>query len=246
MFDNKISKCDEQKKAIDSYCPFTPEQSKQLKDHFRIGLTYSSNALEGNTLTLIETKVIIEDGLTIGGKSLIEIDEATGHARAFDFIFDLIKIENVTLEDIKKIHKLFYQNIDPDNAGIFRKQKVFISGMDVTLPNPEQIEGMMKQFEKDLINLKCKLHPIAYAATIHNKFVTIHPFMDGNGRTARLLMNLILMKAGYSITIIPPIFRTDYISAAYQGNKGNDEPFINLLSSMVYESQKEYLKLLKK
>lgn len=243
---NKISKCDEQKKIIDSYRPFTPEQSKQLKDHFRIGLTYSSNALEGNTLTLIETKVIIEDGLTIGGKSLIEIDEATGHARAYDFIFDLIKIENVTLEDIKKIHKLFYQNIDPDNAGIFRKQKVFISGMDVTLLSPEQLEGMMKQFEKDLINLKTKLHPIAYAATIHNKFVTIHPFMDGNGRTARLLMNLVLMKTGYSITIIPPIYRTDYISAAYQGNNGKDEPFINLLSSMVYESQKEYLKFLKK
>lgn len=118
--------------------------------------------------------------------------------------------------------------------------------MDVTLPEPEELEGMMKKFEKDLINLKSKLHPIAYAATIHNKFVTIHPFMDGNGRTARLLMNLVLIKAGYSITIIPPIYRNDYIPAAYQGNKGEDEPFINLLSSMVYESQKEYLKLLKK
>jgi Fic family protein len=245
MFENKISKCDEQKKVIDSYRPFTPEQTKQLKDHFRIGLTYSSNALEGNTLTLIETKVIIEDGLTIGGKSLTEIDEATGHARAYDFIFDLVSKENANLDDIKKIHKLFYQNIDPDNAGMYRKQRVFISGMDVTLPDPEELEEMMKQFEKDLINLKSKLHPIAYAATIHNKFVTIHPFMDGNGRTARLLMNLLLMKAGHSITIIPPIYRTDYISAAYQGNKGKDEPFINLLSSMVYESQKEYLKLLK-
>jgi Fic family protein len=246
MFDNQISKCDEQKRTIDSYRPFTPEQSKQLKDHFRIGLTYSSNALEGNTLTLIETKVIIEDGLTIGGKSLIEIDEATGHARAYDFIFDLVKNETLALEDIKKVHRLFYQNIDSDNAGTYRKQKVFISGMDVTLPAPEEIEGMMKQFEEDLISLKSKLHPIAYAATIHNKFVTIHPFMDGNGRTARLIMNLLLMKAGYSITIIPPTYRTDYISAAYHGNKGKDEPFINLLSCMVYESQKEYLRLLKK
>ena len=246
MFENKIDKCDEQKQEIDSYRPFTPEQTKQLRDHFRIGLTYSSNALEGNTLTLIETKVIIEDGLTIGGKSLTEIDEATGHARAYDFIFDLVKNEAVTLDDIKKIHKLFYQNIDPDNSGKYRKQKVFISGMDVTLPDPEEVESLMKQFEKDLAGLKSKLHPINYAATIHNKFVTIHPFMDGNGRTARLLMNLLLMKAGYSITIIPPIYRADYISAAYQGNKGKDEPFINLLSSMVYESQKEYLRLLKK
>lgn len=246
MFENKIDKCDEQKKEIDSYRPFTSEQAKQLKDHFRIGLTYSSNALEGNTLTLIETKVVIEDGITIGGKSLTEIDEATGHARAYDFIFELVQNEKVPLDDIKKIHKLFYQNIDPDNAGLYRTQKVFISGMDVTLPNPEQIEKLMKQFEKDLVSLKSKLHPIAYAATIHNKFVTIHPFMDGNGRTARLLMNLLLIKAGYSITIIPPVCRTDYISCAYQGNKGKDEPFINMLSCMVYESQKEYLKLLRK
>ena len=246
MFENKIAKCDEQKKEIDSYRPFSAEQSKQLKDHFRVGLTYSSNALEGNTLTLIETKVIIEDGLTIGGKSLIEIDEATGHARAYDFIFELVENETIALKDVLKIHKLFYQNIDPDNAGTYRIQKVFISGMDVTLPDPEQIEILMNQFEKDLVSLKSKLHPVAYAATIHNKFVTIHPFMDGNGRTARLIMNLLLMKAGYSIAIIPPIYRTDYISAAYQGNKGEDEPFINLLSCMVYESQKEYLKLLKK
>lgn len=246
MFENKIDKCDEQKKEIDFYRPLSAEQSKQLKDHFKIGLTYSSNALEGNTLTLIETKVIIEDGLTIGGKSLTEIDEATGHARAYDFIFELIQNETITLIEILKIHRLFYQNIDPDNAGTYRTQKVFISGMDVTLPEPDKIESLMLQFEKDLISLKEKLHPIVYAATVHNKFVTIHPFMDGNGRTARLLMNLLLMKAGYSITIIPPVYRSDYISCAYQGNKGKDEPFINLLSCMVYESQKEYLKLLRK
>ena len=244
MFENKIDKCDEQKKEIDSYRPLSSEQSKQLKDHFKIGLTYSSNALEGNTLTLIETKVIIEDGLTIGGKSLAEIDEATGHARAYDFIFELVENEKITIKDILKIHKLFYQNLDPDNAGTYRTKKVFISGMDVSLPAPDQIESLMNQFEKDLVGLKEKLHPIAYAATVHNKFLTIHPFMDGNGRTGRLLMNLLLIKSGYSITIIPPIYRSNYISCAYQGNLGNDEPFIKMLSCMVYESQKEYLKLL--
>jgi len=245
MFENKISKCDEQKKEIDSYRPLSKEQSKQLKEHFKIGLTYSSNALEGNTLTLIETKVIIEDGLTIGGKSLTEIDEATGHARAYDFIFELINNDTVSIKDVLKIHKLFYQNIDPDNAGSYRTQKVFISGMDVTLPDPHKIEPLMTEFEKELVSLKSKLHPINYAATIHNKFVTIHPFMDGNGRTGRLLMNLLLVKAGYSITIIPPIYRTEYITCAYEGNKENHEPFIKMLSCMVYESQKEYLKLLR-
>ncbi len=245
MFENKIYLCDTQKKEIDSLRPLTPDQAKALKDHFKIGLTYSSNAIEGNTLTLIETKVIIEDGLTIGGKTLREIDEATGHARAYDFIFDLVTNDDITLSDIKNIHKLFYQNIDPQNAGNFRTQKVFISGMDVTLPAPEEISKLMIEFKSDLKNLKDKIHPIEYAAAVHNKFVTIHPFLDGNGRTARLLMNLILLKAGYSITIIPPIYRAEYIACAYQGNKGSNLEFINFLSAMVYESQKEMLRMLR-
>ncbi len=133
-----------------------------------------------------------------------------------------------------KIHNLFYQNIDPDNAGNYRTKKVFISGMDVTLPEPSELDLLMSNFEKEIKDLSSKLHPIELAATIHNKFVTIHPFLDGNGRTARLLMNLILLKNDYSITIIPPIYRAEYIACAYQENKGNHIPFINLLSSMVY------------
>lgn len=245
MFDNKIDKCDIQKKEIETYRPLPKDQAKALKEHFKIGLTYSSNALEGNTLTLIETKVIIEDGLTIGGKSLKEIDEATGHAKAYDFIFDIVKNDNITLHDILNIHKLFYQNIDSANAGQYRTKNVFISGMDVTLPDHTKVKELMNELEKEMVSLKDKLHPIELAATIHNKFVTIHPFIDGNGRTARLLMNLILLKNGYSITIIPPIYRAEYIASAYQGNKGNYIPFINLLSCMVYESQKEFLKLVK-
>ena len=246
MFENKIDKCDIQKIEIDKFRPLSKDQALALKEHFKIGLTYSSNALEGNTLSLIETKVIIEDGLTIGGKSLREIDEVTGHARAYDFIFKLIGNPQITIVDILKIHQLFYQNIDPDNAGEYRTKTVLISGMDVTLPAPEHIESLMNTFEAEIKNLSAKLHPIELAATIHNKFVTIHPFLDGNGRTARLLMNLVLLKKGYSITIIPPIYRADYIACAYQGNKSNHSPFINLLSSMVYESQKEFMKLLKK
>ncbi len=245
MFENKIDICDVQKKEIDTYRPLSKDQAHALKEHFKIGLTYSSNALEGNTLTLIETKVIIEDGLTIGGKSLKEIDEVTGHAKAYDFIFDIVKNANITRSDILNIHKLFYQNIDSENSGKYRTKNVFISGMDVTLPDHSKVATLMSELEKEMVTLKDKLHPIELAATIHNKFVTIHPFIDGNGRTARLLMNLILLKNGYSITIIPPIYRAEYIATAYQGNKGNNTPFINLLSCMVYESQKEMLKLLK-
>ena len=150
MFENKIDKCDIQKQEMDTLKPLSNDQSKALKEHFKIGLTYSSNALEGNTLTLIETKVIIEDGLTIGGKTLREIDEATGHARAYDFIFDIVQNDNIKLQDILNIHKHFYQNIDPDNAGSYRTKKVFISGMDVTLPDPSELNLLMNNFEKEV------------------------------------------------------------------------------------------------
>ncbi|MBL6989056.1 MAG: Fic family protein [Bacteriovoracaceae bacterium] len=244
MFENKIKQCDEQKTKIDSFRPLTAAQSLALKEHYKIGLTYSSNALEGNTLTLIETKVIIEDGLTIGGKTLREIDEATGHAKAYDYIFEIVNLDTITLDNILQIHKLFYQQIDTENAGTYRKKAVFISGMDTKFPPPKKVESCMQKFEIELASKKEKLHIIEYAAVMHNKFVAIHPFLDGNGRTARLLMNLILLKAGYSITIIPPIFRANYIKCAYEGSKNNHTEFIHFLSSMVYESQKEFLTLL--
>lgn len=243
-FENKIKQCDQQKKKIDSFRPLSSEQSKQLKEHFKIGLTYSSNALEGNTLTLIETKVIIEDGLTIGGKSLTEINEAVGHAKAYDFMFELVEKESIAVSDVLQMHKLFYDQIDSENAGQYRTKSVFISGMDTKLPPPEDVKKLMEKFDKDLFNLQKKLHPIEYAATIHNRLVTIHPFLDGNGRTARLLMNLLLIRAGYTITIVPPIYRAEYIKCAYEGNKDNHTHFIHFLSCMVYESQKEYLNLL--
>lgn len=244
MFENKIKQCEQQKKEIDSFRPLSSEQSKQLKEHFKIGLTYSSNALEGNTLTLIETKVIVEDGLTIGGKSLTEINEATGHAKAYDFMFELVEKKSIEVSDVLKLHQFFYEQIDSENAGVYREKPVFISGMDTKLPAPEEIEGQMQGFGNDLATLKEKLNSIEYSATIHNRLVTIHPFLDGNGRTARLLMNLLLMRAGHTITIIPPIYRAEYIKCAYEGNKNNHKEFINFLSCMVYESQKEYLNLL--
>ncbi|MCB9060844.1 MAG: Fic family protein [Halobacteriovoraceae bacterium] len=243
-FDNKIKKCDIQKAQIDKFRPFSKIQGQMLKDHFKIGLTYSSNALEGNTLTLIETKVVIEDGLTIGGKTITEIEEATGHGKAYDFIFSLLEKDRILTDDICEIHKIFYSNIDAQNAGVFRKVPVKISGLDSELALPNRIIDLMNELENDFIKLSKNTHPIEFAATIHNKFVTIHPYMDGNGRTARLLMNLILMRGGFTITIIPPIYRSEYIECAYQGNKSNHLPFINMLSCMVYESQKEYLSFL--
>lgn len=242
-FENKIAKCDELKKQLDQLRPLKKSELASLKDFYRVGQTYSSNALEGNTLTEIETKVIIEDGLTVSGKPLREVYEATGNAAAFDFIMGLAQKDLFNEQELLKTHQFFYEKLDSSKAGVYRISKVFISGTDLTLPGPEEVPALVKKFIADLGSAK-KKHPIELAALVHNQFVTIHPFYDGNGRTARLLMNLILIQNGHPVTVIPPIYRVQYLELTRQGNDGIHGPFTNFLSCMVYESLKDLLRML--
>ena len=243
-FENRISDVDNLKKEIDKKRPLSKIQSKMLREHYRIGFTYSSNALEGNTLTEMETKVVLENGLTIGGKPLRDHQEAQGHSNAYDFLYDLVQEDGFIEENILKLHRLFYEKVDSSQAGKYRTEQVMITGVDIELPQPKNIPALIKKFVDELPKINEEHHPVEFAAIIHNKFVTIHPFIDGNGRVGRLLMNLILIQKGYIITIVPPIYRSQYLSCAYQGNKNNHRPFINFLSCMVYESEKEYIRLL--
>lgn len=244
LFKNRINDIDNLKKEIDAKRPLSAHQTKQLKEYFRIGLTYSSNALEGNTLTETETKVILEDGLTIGGKTLREHFEVVGHSKAFDLMFELSKNNYIHEQDILNLHRLFYFFIDQEQAGVYRQQQVIVTGTDFVFPKPEHLPSMMRAFVDELGTLRQEVHPVMLAALAHLKLVTIHPFIDGNGRTARLLMNVLLMQQGYVITIIPPIMRQHYLAAVRQGNKGDFEPFVNFISEMVYESHKEYLRMI--
>ena len=263
-FKDRIAEIDRIRSEIDQYSSLFPMIMPMLKEYFRIGLTYTSNALEGNTLTETETKVILEDGLTIGGKSLKEHFEVVGHSKAYDFMMSKIQDNSFSEEDICKLHHLFYYLIDEENAGSYRKVPVFVTGTDFEFPPAAQVPVLMREFANQASLLKEKYHPAHYAAMIHAKLVTIHPFVDGppslklwrtapaeasakagNGRTARLLMNLALLQSGYVITIIPPIMRTAYISAIRQANKGIMTPFFDFISEMVYESCKEYLRLIK-
>lgn len=244
-FKDRIADIDKIKKEIDQYRPLPAVIMPMLKEYFRIGLTYTSNALEGNTLTETETKVILEDGLTIGGKSLKEHFEVVGHSKAYDFMMSKVQEHSFSEEDICRLHHLFYYLIDEENAGTYRKVPVFVTGTDFEFPSATQVPLLMREFADQASLLKEKYHPVHYAALIHAQLVTIHPFVDGNGRTARLLMNLALLQSGYVITIIPPIMRTGYISAIRQANKGVMTPFFEFMSEMVYESCKEYLRLIK-
>lgn len=220
---------------------------RQIKEYFRIGLTYSSNAIEGNTLTETETKVVLEDGLTIAGKPLKDHYEVSGHSEAFDKVWDLAKKQSITEKDILNIHKLFYYRIDKANAGHYRKVPVIITGTDFVPPLASKVPTQMKKFAEKISKIKKKHHPIEAAALLHLELVNIHPFVDGNGRTARLLMNLALFQAGYNITIIPPVLRADYIAFIKQAQTGKKDvsAFINFISEMVYESAKDYYRLLK-
>ncbi len=159
-------------------------------DWFRVELTYTSNAIEGNTLTRRETALVVEKGLTVGGKSLIEHLEATNHAHALDWVREQVTRQSANLkkEDILHIHDVILKGIDDANAGHYRSVPVRISGSSVVLPNPIKVSDLMQDFAQWLANEQ-GLHPVELVAEAHYRLVTIHPFVDGNGRSARLLMN---------------------------------------------------------
>lgn len=245
-----FGKIDENKQLLDKHRPLNKDELKELQQYFRLNLTYSSNALEGNTLTLAETKIAIEDGLTVAGKPIHDYYEATGHAAAFDVMYaaGFGPGPAVTEENICLMHKLFYSGISSVDAGQYRVRQNYISGTEYIPPGPNEVPMLMGELVIWAKDEKIKLHPIEFAAIVHRKLVDIHPFVDGNGRTARLLMNLCLLKDGYSIVTIPPILRNDYIQALQiaQKEKGaSDEPFIRLIAECELESQRDMRRLLR-
>jgi Fic family protein len=231
------------KNQLDSFRPLPPALVRNLEEWFRVELTYSSNALEGNTLTRRETAVVLEKGLTIGGKSLKEHLEATNHARALDFVHSLIdkKPSQITEHDILTIHAMILKGIEDEHAGRYRTIAVRISGSTVILPNPRKLPTLMEDFH-DWLTQKHGLHPVAFASEAHYQLVTIHPFVDGNGRTARLLMNLLLLMQGYPPAIIRPRDRLAYIGALEQAQLGGSkEPYERLIAKAVDRSLDIYL-----
>lgn len=239
-----LKKIDSIKAKIDTHRPMDSHMVKQLREYFRIGMTYTSNALEGNSLTETETKIVIEDGITIGGKPVKDHLEALGHSEAYDLLFTLAKGKDITEANIKELHRLFYYRIDASQAGKYRKQKVIITGTDFIPPAPDKIPALMKALIDNILDKRRENHPVEFAAILHRELVTIHPFIDGNGRAARLLMNLALLQAGYPVAIISPVLRRDYLDTLNKTHKGDFKPFSKLIAGVCYESAKEYLRLL--
>lgn len=234
------------KDELDSFRPLNPALVKSLESWFNVELTYTSNAIEGNTLNRAETAIVVEKGLTVSGKSLNEHLEATNHARALGWVREVIQADfqsTIGERDILKLHEIVLKGIDDENAGCYRSVPVRISGANVILPNhvkvPKKMAKMADWMESEMLDL----HPVMAAAEAHYQLVTIHPFTDGNGRTARLLMNLILLQNGYPPAIIHPKDRLDYINSLEQAQTGGSkDDYYEIIKRAVDKSLDIYLK----
>ena len=215
-------------------------QRDKVAKAFDIEYTYESNKIEGNTLTLQKTALVIEKGLTIGGKSLNEHLEAVNHQNAIEYIKDLAKQnELITERDLLQIHYLILQGINNQQAGTYRNLQVLISGAKHVPPQPFLVPKEMESLFLWYNDNKDKLHPVELSAEMHERLVTIHPFIDGNGRTARLLMNLILLQNGFPIAILKgdTDSRLKYYSALETAQVEHDKkPFIKLIADNVQET----------
>jgi Fic family protein len=238
-----LKQADKLQEEINRKRPLKQKRIQLLKNYYLVGLTYTSNSLEGNSLTESETKVVIEEGLTIGGKPLRDHLEAQGHARAYEYMFSLVSKKGISIKDIKKLHKLFYEKIDTNNAGKYREVEILITGSKHSFPKPKDIDNLMKKFEKDVKEYLESEHPVVAATKIHKDFVNIHPFVDGNGRIARLIMNLILLQNKYNVTIIPTVLRAEYMQSLEKAHT-DDTDFTILILKCLIESQREWLRLL--
>lgn len=210
------------KKQLDVQRPLSPSIIQNLDEWYKVELTYTSNAIEGNTLTRQETALVVEKGITVEGKSIIEHLEAINHAKAWEYVMTLQNKDRKDISEltIRDIHALILHRIDMTNAGRYRTVPVRISGSRVVLPNPMKVPLRMKQFINYLHISKDSTIDIAIRA--HFDFVSIHPFSDGNGRTGRLLMNLILIQDGFPPAIIRKEDRKAYINSIEKGQLHND------------------------
>ena len=203
-----LDQIQQRKAALDALRPLGAGTTAALDRWYDVELTYSSNALEGNTLTRIETAIVLEKGITVSGKPLRDHLEATGHQEALGYMRSLAAGNEPLREiDIRNLHRLVLSKVSPEEAGKYSSHERAISGSPLRLPSPAEVPALMRDF-----GLWLEATPATPEAAFdaHEKLVTIHPFSDGNGRTARLLMNLLLLRAGYPPLVILPEDRPAY------------------------------------
>ncbi len=246
--DKKIQKRIDGKLALlNSFRPLPASAVKKLKEQFEIEMTYNSNAIEGNSLTLKETYLVINEGITIKGKPLKDHLEAKSHKEALDYLYELVdKNKNNTVSErfIRSLNQIVMQDIDREWAGKYRNSAVIIGGADHKPPEALEIPKLMQNLIGWVGDNKKKMHPAELASILHHKLVFIHPFFDGNGRTSRLAMNIILMQSGFPLVIVLKNDRKKYYQTLSLADKGDYVPFVNFIARAIERTLDIYLKIL--
>ena len=242
-----LEEIDKLQKEWSNAHPLAITPLKKLREYFNTAYTHESNKIEGNTLTLQETHLVINEGITIGGKSVQEHLEAINHKAAIQLIEDLATSRaDLNAHTLKQLHQLVLKGIDDQNAGRYRSVEVRISGSEHTPPPAHQLTDMMEDYFDFYHQQKDELHPVILAAEMHERLVSIHPFIDGNGRTSRLVMNLILLSNGYTLANLKgnASERIKYYQTleAVQLNHEN-ESFYELITNAVYRSLQEHISM---
>jgi Fic family protein/plasmid maintenance system antidote protein VapI len=234
------------KKQLDNYREF---DSFRIAQPLELEYTFESNRIEGNTLTLRETDLVINEGLTISGKSMREHLEAINHQEAIGYIKQLMERNFPFNErELLSVHNLILRGIIPEDAGRYRRVQVMIKGSVHMPPQPFLIAKKMEDYFLWFEDNKSKLHPVILAAEMHERLVTIHPFIDGNGRTSRLIMNLILLQNGYTIANIKGDYDTRinyYQTLETAQTSDNKEDFLLFIAQTEKESLERYLSIIK-
>lgn len=226
--------------------PLSKTMVQKLKERFEIEMTYNSNAIEGNTLTLKETYWVVREGITVKNKPLKDHLEAKNHQEALDYLYELVKEKHNTFSEhlIKTIHALILEKIDQKIAGQYRRVEVLISGSDHKPPSALDVPSKMNEMIKWARKESVKMNIIDFSSILHHKFVHIHPFEDGNGRTGRLIMNIFLMQYGFPIVILQKNDREKYYKALHAADKGHYEPLVRLVAQATLRSLNIYLDVL--
>jgi len=238
---------EEKLQKLNTLRPLPTSAVRKLKEQFQIEMTYNSNAIEGNSLTLKETFLVINEGVTVRGKPLKDHLEAKDHHAALEYLYALIendKRHTISEPLIRTLHQIIMQETDKEWAGQYRNANVVIAGASHTPPNALEVPHQMRDLIGWLSAQKNKLHIVELSALLHHKLVHIHPFFDGNGRTARLVMNVLLMQAGYPLVAVLKNDRKKYYTVLEKADGRNSEPLVKFLAQSIERSLDIYLKTL--
>lgn len=245
--DEKIkNRIDEKLSCLNKLRPLPVSAVRKMKEQFEIEMTYNSNAIEGNSLTLKETYLVVNEGLTIKGKPLKDHLEAKNHQEALDYLYDLVeKSKKNTFSEnlIRSLNQIVQQNIDKEWAGRYRNSAVVTSGANHRPPEAIVVPNMMREMTEWYSENK-KMHPVELASIIHHKITNIHPFFDGNGRTSRLVMNIVLMQAGFPLVVVAKNDRKRYYATLSMADGGDYVPFINFIARATERTLDIYLNVL--